>query len=270
MGYLARQDWEQLIYQPNSVTGPYDARHKYVDFQVLQSLIPDFVNKDYDHGKFKLICDDLGLANLIVRSREDLGIVGVVDLEWSYAGPAQLFGSPWWLLQDRPVNSAWDCNQEEEPAIGARYLQYLEIFIRVLEEEEARMPGHEEKELSKLIKWSRDSGSMWLHMILSAAFNDQRSFPFTKLRQHVGATEWSARAKEFSNREELEEFAAQKVRELDDYDEALEEMEEVKALVDSGKMAREEFVRTFWEYLSTRAPPKISSEYTRPVCRASA
>ena len=82
-------------------------------FKVLKSLIGDLVKMEYDCCKFKLICDDLGLANLIVR--EDLTVVGVVDLEWSYIGPAQLFGSaPWWLLQDRPVNSAWDCESDEE------------------------------------------------------------------------------------------------------------------------------------------------------------
>jgi hypothetical protein len=45
------------------------------------------INDNYDRRKFKLICDDLGLANLIVRSREDLTVIGVVDLEWSYIGP---------------------------------------------------------------------------------------------------------------------------------------------------------------------------------------
>ena len=51
-------------------------------------MIPDYVNKKYDHGPFKLICDDLGLANMIVKSKEDLTIVGIVDLEWSYIGLA--------------------------------------------------------------------------------------------------------------------------------------------------------------------------------------
>ena len=96
---------EQLVHQPNSVVGLYDAKNKYVAFKVLKALIPDLVNAKYDRCKFKLICDDLGLANLIVQGKEDLTVVGVVDLEWSYIGPAQLFGSaPWWLLQDRPVN----------------------------------------------------------------------------------------------------------------------------------------------------------------------
>ncbi|RAH78234.1 hypothetical protein BO86DRAFT_402920 [Aspergillus japonicus CBS 114.51] len=94
--YVANQDLGQLIHQPNSTVGLYDAKNKYVAFKVLRALIPDLVNAKYDRYKFKLICDDLGLANLIVRGRDDLAVVGVVDLEWSYIGPAQLFGSaPW-------------------------------------------------------------------------------------------------------------------------------------------------------------------------------
>ena len=176
-----------------------------------------------------MICDDLGLANLIARGREDLTVVGVVDLEWSYIGPAQLFGSaPWWLLQDRPVNSAWDCESDDElPKIATRYLKCLDIFIRVLEEEEAKMPGlKEERELSGLVKWSQASGAMWLHMLVSSGFNDHRSLPFTQLRRHVGAVEWARREEEvqFDSADEPGEFAARKVSELDQYDKALEKI----------------------------------------------
>lgn len=212
-------------------------------FKFLKSLVRDIVNTKYNCCNFKLICDDLGLANLIVRSREDLTVVGVVDLEWSYIGPAQLFGSaPWWLLQDRPVNSAWDYKDGEPPKIATRYFKYLEIFIRILEEEETKMQGHEEKELSSLVKWSQASGAMWLHMLLSSGFNDHRSFPFIQLRRHLGPAEWAKREKEFDNTEKLEAFAALKVSELDEYDEALEKREEDKALVDAGKMTREKFI----------------------------
>ncbi|PYH79103.1 hypothetical protein BO82DRAFT_385341 [Aspergillus uvarum CBS 121591] len=177
--YVADQDLGQLIHQPNSTVGSYDAKNKYVAFKVLRALIPDL-----------LICDDLGLANLIVRDREDLTVVGVGDLEWSYVGPAQLFGSaPWWRLQDRPVNSSWDFTGDEPPEIAARYFRCLDIFIDVLEEEEAKMPGHDERELSSLVKWSRVSGAMWLHMLLSPGFNDHRSLALTQRRRHLGPAE---------------------------------------------------------------------------------
>ncbi|RAK71660.1 phosphotransferase enzyme family protein [Aspergillus fijiensis CBS 313.89] len=241
--YVADQDWEQLIHQPNSTVGFYDAKNKYLAFKVLRALIPDLVNAKYDRCKFELICDDLGLANLIVRGSKDLTVVGVIDLEGSYIGPAQLFGSaPWWLLQDRPVNSSWDFTGDEPPEIATRYFRCLDIFIDVLEEEEAKMPGHDERELSSLVKWSRASGAMWLHMLLSSGFNDHRSSPFTQLRRHLGPTEWARRERESDNAEELEAFATRKVRDLDQYDEALEAMEKSKTLVDDGRMTRHELL----------------------------
>lgn len=74
--------------------GLYYAENKHMAFKVLKALVRDFVNAKCDRRKFKLICDDLPLANQTVCGREDLTVVRVVDLEWSYIGPAQLFGSP--------------------------------------------------------------------------------------------------------------------------------------------------------------------------------
>lgn len=65
---------------------------------------------------------------------------------------------------------------------------------------------------------------------------------FTQLRRHLGATEWARREEEFENAKEFEAFAAQKVSELDKYDEVLEKTEENKALVDSGNMTKGEFI----------------------------
>ena len=114
--YVNRQDWQQLLLQPNSIAGPWSARQRYASLKILESLIPELTNTTYDQGPFKLICDDLGPANVMVRSKDDLTITGVIDLEWVYAGPAQLFASvPWWLLLDRPVNDEWDFDEDCEP-----------------------------------------------------------------------------------------------------------------------------------------------------------
>lgn len=76
---------------------------KYRSFRVLRSLTSSFIHDEYDRTKSNILYEDLGLANLIVRSRQYLTIVGVIDLEWSYFGPAQLLGPAlWWLLIDRP------------------------------------------------------------------------------------------------------------------------------------------------------------------------
>jgi hypothetical protein len=60
---------------------------------VLTFLIPDYINNKYDYSLYKLICDNLGLANIIVKSKDNLTIVGIVNLEWLYIRLAQLFGS---------------------------------------------------------------------------------------------------------------------------------------------------------------------------------
>lgn len=114
--------------------------------------------------------------------------------------------------------------------------------MRILGEEEANMPGYEGKELSSLVKWSHESGAMWLHMLLSSGFNDHRSFPFTQLRQHLGASEWARREKDLDDPEELEAFAERKVGELDGYDVALEKLEEMKVLIDSGGLTKVDFI----------------------------
>ncbi|KAG5300511.1 phosphotransferase enzyme family protein [Histoplasma ohiense] len=64
--YVVEQDWEQLVQQPNSTVGLYDTKNKYAAFKVLKTLISDLVNTKYDRCKFKLICDDIGLANLVI------------------------------------------------------------------------------------------------------------------------------------------------------------------------------------------------------------
>ena len=238
-----RQDQLQLQDQPNSVSGPFTAKSEYTTLKVLQSLLPNLVNTEYDHGPFKLICDDFGLANLIVRGDDDLTIVGVIDLEWVYSGPAQLFGSaPWWLLQDRPVNTEWDFQSGTTPEVTSRYLKYLEIFIRVLEGEEAKMAKHQDRKLSTLIKWSQTSGAMWLHMLLSSGFFDSFSFPCGHLKEHVGDEWWNDMTSRIEETDEVKNFVDRKLPELDRYDEDLDNIEKQKALMDNGKVTREEFV----------------------------
>jgi hypothetical protein len=123
----------------------------------------------------KTLFEMCSVSNLFLN----LTVIGIVDLEWSYIRPAQLFGSaPWWLLQDRPVNNAWNCKGDQPPKIAARYFKYLEIFIHVLKEEEAKLVGHKDRELSSLIKWLQASGAIWLHILLLSGFNDYCSFPF--------------------------------------------------------------------------------------------
>jgi hypothetical protein len=241
--YVNKQDWQQLLRQPNSIAGPRSARSRYASLKILESLIPELTNTTHDRGSFKLICDDFGPANVIVRSKDDLTIIGVVDLEWVYAGPAQLFGSaPWWLLLDRPINDEWGFENDEAPKATDRYFECLEVFKRVLAEEEAKTSENQEKELSKLVKWSEDSGAMWLHMLLSSGFFDSPTFPCMQLRKHKDVEWWDERIDEYGDTDEVKTFVANKLDDLAAYDNVKEEAEHSKALMDSEEITAENFI----------------------------
>lgn len=142
---------------------------------------------------------------------------------------------------DRPTNEAWDCDKKEPTRITDRYFRYLDIFQRVLEEEEARTPGHECKELSSLVRWSQDSGAMWFHMLLLGGFNDPGTFPFTRLIKHVGTENWERLEKDVRE-DEIAAFGLRKKLELEQYGSELGEVEMLKAMMDEGKIGKEDFV----------------------------
>ncbi|KAI1935075.1 hypothetical protein LOZ12_006080 [Ophidiomyces ophidiicola] len=172
--------------------------------------------------------------------------------------------APWWLLQDRPINPEWDYENGKPPEVAPRYFRYLEFFVRILEEEEAKMPGNEEKELSTLVKWSQSSGAMWLHMLLSVGFNDDHTFPFAQLLEHF-QTKWGQCQKAVINIEERDAFAAQKVRDSEHYEEMLEKVEADKELLSSGKMTKEEFVANALMIISGSTNNSYETEESRKV-----
>lgn len=103
-----------------------------------------------------LFVTTLALEMSLYESKDDLTITGVVDMEWVYAGPAQQFGSaPWWLLMDRPLKEEWDFDEDDAPEATDRYFKYLEIFIRMLSDEEGKMTGNGRKELTELVNGLR-------------------------------------------------------------------------------------------------------------------
>ncbi|KAF5637143.1 phosphotransferase enzyme family [Fusarium sp. NRRL 52700] len=96
--YIIDGDLQHLHDQPNSVDNEHDAREMYIYFNIMKSLVSRHFLLNQDTGPFKLTCDDLQPTNMIVNNEQDLKIVGVLDWEWSYAAPAQLASTPWWLL----------------------------------------------------------------------------------------------------------------------------------------------------------------------------
>ncbi|KIW77139.1 hypothetical protein Z517_09585 [Fonsecaea pedrosoi CBS 271.37] len=188
-----------------------------------QAVAPQLVEPSYAFGPYKLICDDLGLANLIVRSAEDLTVVGLVDLEY------------------RLNNYDTFLDEEEIPKILQRYLRNLDMFKTVLEEEEARIPGQPGMEVSRLVRHSEESGSMWLHRLLSWGFNHPDSLPFAQLRARLGPERWKE-LEEGHHGNEAKQFTERKLAELDKYDEMVEKIECLREDVENGKITREAFV----------------------------
>ncbi|KAK3366662.1 hypothetical protein B0T24DRAFT_366436 [Lasiosphaeria ovina] len=92
------QHWQQFATQRNSVYEVEDGKANYVLYKVLKTLIKRHVWPEFSQGPFKLLCDDIGPANMLVNNEQELKIVGVVDVEWSYVAPAQLATVPRWIL----------------------------------------------------------------------------------------------------------------------------------------------------------------------------
>lgn len=117
---------------------------------------------------------------MIVNNERDLKIVGVIDWEWSYAGPCQLFCSPpHWLLLDSP--NYWF---KDDNSVATRYEKSLEMFLRILEEEEGAIfrdvPLIERP--SALMRECKEDGRMWFHCIIRQGFNGPDMLVWERLR----------------------------------------------------------------------------------------
>ena len=89
---------------------------------------------------FKLVCDDFRPGNILID--KDLKITAVCDWEWTYAAPFQQFyAPPRWLLLKAPeewhVDEHYGGGTGEDDMLKA-FTQKLDLFIRVLEEEEVK------------------------------------------------------------------------------------------------------------------------------------
>lgn len=142
---------EQLYKQVNSVDTVDDAGAKYKFRRQFNALIPRFVNEEYNKMGPRLLCDDFRYGNMIVDNAKDLKIIAVIDWEWAYAAPYQMFCSaPRWLIITNPA--------EWPTPTGAEFDQYkacLDIFLDELEhlesesEKDVKEPERQESESEK-------------------------------------------------------------------------------------------------------------------------
>ena len=135
--HLAKRKLYALTHQRNSIEDSQDAREKYTACHLLHALLPLFASSMV--RAFPLHCDDLRPHNILVN--RDLQIVAIVDWEWTYAAPYEMFASaPRWLLLREPDEwtESWRFDQPGEDDLLKMYKSKLGLFLDVMKQEEYR------------------------------------------------------------------------------------------------------------------------------------
>ncbi|RSL82363.1 hypothetical protein CEP51_005221 [Fusarium floridanum] len=94
---------------PRSELSPQTAELELFALDHLQQLIPELISSERVSGPFVLFHSDLRPTNIIVD--DDLNIRSIIDWEWAYTVPQQLFMPPSWVTgQDLDYPTATDCH----------------------------------------------------------------------------------------------------------------------------------------------------------------
>ncbi|OAA53088.1 Protein kinase-like domain protein [Cordyceps fumosorosea ARSEF 2679] len=111
-----------------------DCKRKFLARQLFHKLANDgrLLSAKDEWGPSRLFFDDLRYGNILLDA--NLQVVGVVDWEFCYVGPAGFVSEPpWWLLLEKP--EYWADGIEEWIRM---FDDRLQIFLKVMEECEAR------------------------------------------------------------------------------------------------------------------------------------
>lgn len=143
-----RHAYGPLVFQHNdAIRDEEDARDKYVARQLFRRLAAEGrLSRGIGHhkykpdGTFRLWCEDLRPSNVLID--KDDRVVGVIDWEFAYAAPSQFtFDPPWWLLLTEP--EWWE--DGTYPQWMDAYEPRLQTFLRILDEEESKLPKSEKQ-----------------------------------------------------------------------------------------------------------------------------
>lgn len=196
---LAQLNIHHLLHQRNdAVQSADDCRRKFVARQPFYRLAKDkkLSLPDYENGPFKLWCDDFRPANVLLNENMHT-IAGVVDWEFTYAGPVEFsYAPPWWLLIEKP--EYWSGGIEDWSRVFDRRLK---TFLRAMRHCEDSAAQHSQCRLSDQMQRSWESGDFWVvYAILhSFAFDaiywqkiDQRFFgPTVTILARHGKSDWN-------------------------------------------------------------------------------
>ncbi|KAK4114335.1 hypothetical protein N656DRAFT_835974 [Canariomyces notabilis] len=159
---VARQHLLHLETQQNLAKDAADVQRRFVARHRFQQLIPKYCAAIDDAGPFRIFCDDMQPANMLIDPNT-LRITLVLDFESTNSMPAQFaYDPPWWLLLRNP--GIW-IDEEGIDSFLARYVPRLEQFLQVLErveEKSAVSPANGER-LSARMRESWKSGRFWFN-----------------------------------------------------------------------------------------------------------
>lgn len=220
---LADLNIEHLIHQRNdAVESADDCRRKFVSRKLFRKLAKDkrLTNPSLEKGPFKIWCDDLRPANVLLN--ENMQIVGVVDWEFTYAAPAEFsYAPPWWLLIEKP--EYWPKGIEDWTRV---FDCRLKTFLKVMKdcEDAAIQQGRlkEDQRLSSPMRQSWENGDFWIMyaVLHSFAFDtiywqkiDPRFFGPTESPESA----WKERLDllDEDEKDEMEKLVAQKLTEME-------------------------------------------------------
>ncbi|OQE06140.1 hypothetical protein PENVUL_c019G09050 [Penicillium vulpinum] len=218
---LAEIHIAHLTHQRNdAIESADDCRRKFVARYLFRKLARERKLTErwaaFDKGPFKIWCDDLRPANVLVNN--DLKITGVVDWEFTYAAPVEFtYAPPWWLLIEKP--EYWPQGLEDWTTV---FDSRLQIFLQAMIDRENTAATKEEERLSGPMQESWESGDFWI------AYAARRSIAFDSIywkkidQRFFGPIEnvedaWRQRLDLFSDteKEEMESLVAKKVKEME-------------------------------------------------------
>jgi hypothetical protein len=135
----------------------------------------------------------------------------VLDWEWTYAAPYQLFISPpRWLLIQKPIE--WD---EPFGSQYQRYQSYLDLFLKELEYEENERATYQQGKdrLSASMRRSLSDGKFWFHELMYDCFTPADNPAFRAICNIYPEVMQSLSPKE----SEIQDFVKEKMTQLAAY-----------------------------------------------------
>ncbi|KAG9253896.1 phosphotransferase family protein [Emericellopsis atlantica] len=148
---LADMHLQQLSFQRNqAIDSAEDCKKKYIARQLFRKLASEsrLADAGFNQGPFKLWCDDLRPANVLVDKAHK--IAAAIDWEFTYAAPAEFFFN-------------WEAGQDDWVE---KYEPRLATFLRALEAKETEFieRGRLTKSeiLSSRMRESWESGQFWV------------------------------------------------------------------------------------------------------------